>query len=129
VLLLLQLLPGCYWSRYADVMRTHLEVLDQYATKLADLAEVGRSVSAQDWGEFSYPLARARDFARIARRRYAEKLSLRRFEEALDRYGDLVRDPSVLARPDTRATIPARVEAVRSATASTREALEQEAAS
>lgn len=118
---------GCYWSRYPEVMATHLQLLEQYAAKLATLAEDHRPVAVQDWGEFLYPLDRARDFARIAAKRYPDRVSLARFDEALERYAELVVSPELLARPDALEIVEERRRKLSRAILATREALAAEA--
>jgi hypothetical protein len=114
---------GCYWSRYTDVMSLHLELLEQYAAKLAGLAQDHATVPVQSWGEFVYPLERARDFARIAAKRYPDRRSLVLFEQVLTRYGELTSSPEVLARADATQTIDAQVDRLEEAIAATRREL------
>lgn len=118
---------GCYWSRYAEVMSMHLDLLEQYAAKLAGLAEDHRTVAAQDWGEFVYPLERARDFARIAGKRYPDRASLARFQEVLSRYGEMVASPEVLSRGEPEATLHGDKQRLDEAIAATRRDLDREA--
>jgi hypothetical protein len=117
---------GCYWSRYPEVMAMHLELLEQYAAKLTALAEGRRTVPTQDWGEFVYPLERARDFARIAAKRFPERRSLARFREVLVRYDELVASPELLARGDAEAVVRTRAERLEAAIVATRRALAEE---
>jgi hypothetical protein len=119
---------GCFARRYPALMEKHLEVLSLYAGKLVALAEDDRTVPAQDWGEFTYPLERAREFARVARARYPERESLREFDAALAAYATLVEDPAVLSAPDSAATVAARAAAFTGAATATRAALAREAA-
>jgi hypothetical protein len=121
------LAASCYWSRYAEVMSTHLELLEQYAAKLAAIAEDHDTVAPKDWGEFVYPLDRGRDFARIAGKRYPERVSLARFEEALRRYAAMVTSPDVLSREDAEAVLRADERRLAEAIAATRHALAREA--
>ena len=116
---------GCFGRRYPGLMEKHLEVLGLYAAKLEALAYDERTVPAQDWGEFTYPLERAREFARVAQDRYPDRPSLRAFSAALDAYGALVADPAVLSSEQAGATVAARVTAFRTAAATARAALEQ----
>ena len=90
---------GCYWYRYADLMRTHLALLDAMAAKLcASNDGRGRArLSGPALAEYEYPLARARDFARVAQKRCPERGSLRAFGQVLSAYGRIVRD---VARAD-----------------------------
>jgi hypothetical protein len=108
-------------------MSTHLELLEQYAAKLAALAQDRRTVSAQDWGEFVYPLERGRDFARIATKRYPDRLSLARFEDVLARYGEMVASPGVLTRGDAERILRSDKQRLDEAIAATRRELEREA--
>jgi hypothetical protein len=119
---------GCFARRYPALMEKHLEVLSLYASKLSALAQDEHTVPAQDWGEFTYPLERAREFARVARARYPDRDSLREFEAALAAYAALVDDPAVLSSRDAVATITARAAAFAGAAAATRAALAREAA-
>lgn len=95
-LLLALLLPlelgSCYWLKYGKLMRTHVDLLLSMAKKMSDLLEDRRTVTPTLMDEFSYPLERARDFARIVRPRYAERRSLQAFALFLDSYTALVRE-------------------------------------
>lgn len=124
--LLLALGNGCFSRRYAPMMETHLEVLSAYATKLETLAQDQRTVPAQDWGEFTYPLTRARQFAQLAASYYPERGSLRAFQAAVDAYATLTADPDVLERPDAEQVVAAEVARFRAAVAKTRDALARE---
>src|SRR6266446_1671402 len=73
-LLLLLVLSGCYWLKYCRLMRTHIDLLLSMAKKMSDLLEDHQAITPPMMSEFSYPLERARDFARIAGQRYAERL-------------------------------------------------------
>jgi hypothetical protein len=117
---------GCFARRYPGLMEKHLEVLGLYADKLQALAQDERTVPAQDWGEFTYPLARAREFARIAQSRYPDRNSLKAFLAALDAYGALVADPAILSAPDSGHAVAARVAAFRTAAQAARAALQSE---
>lgn len=125
-LVLVVLLSGCFAWRYPSLMERHLEVLGSYATKLEALAQDERTVPPQDWGEFTYPLERASEFARLGAARYPERASLQGFQRALAAYGALVADPAVLARPDAAAAVAAHVAAFRAAAAQTRTDLARE---
>jgi hypothetical protein len=119
-------LSGCYWSRYPELMETHLVLLEQYAAKLDSLARTEDGVPLEGWAEFTYPLERARDFARIAARRYAGRASLQSFRVVLDRYAALVDEPAFLLRPGAVATIGTRRAELERAVAKTREDLARE---
>ena len=127
ILLLPVLLVGsCYWSRYDDLMETHLELLQMYAAKLVAVAASGRPLPPQDWAEFVYPLDRAEDFARIAARRYPDRDSLARFREVLERYGDMVADPAVLRREDASETLGRQQAALDGSIVRVRRSLDEE---
>jgi len=128
VLALASLLPGCFAWRYPGLMERHLEVLGSYATKLEALAQDERTVRAQDWGEFTYPLERAREFARLGAARYPERASMRAFQRALDAYGALAADPAILSNPDARSVVAAGVATFRAAADEARADLERERA-
>ena len=83
---------GCYWLRYGDLARTHVSLLLSMADKMSDLLESGRRVAPEAMAEFTYPLARARDFARIAAKRYRGRRSLRAFSRLLGSYEALVQE-------------------------------------
>lgn len=118
---------GCYWSRYPELMETHLVLLDEFAAKLDDVARSDRGVPVEAWPEFIYPLERARDFARIAAQRYPDHGSLKAFRVVLERYGALVDDPGLAGRPNAAAEIARRREALAEAIAETRSELDREA--
>jgi hypothetical protein len=120
------LATGCFSRRYPRLMQTHLEVLSLYAAKLAALADDHRTVPIQEWGEFTYPLERARDFARVATAHYPERASLHSFEQALAAYGALVADPAVLSAAGAGATVAARNAAFTAAVEQTRADLARE---
>lgn len=106
VFLLLSLtLGGCYWSRYAEVMEMHLQLVEEFSEKLQFFADRGEKVAPENWSEFVYPLERARDFSRIAAQRYEGRASLAAFDEALDRYAELVESPGILSGPEAAARV------------------------
>lgn len=117
---------GCFSHRYPGLLEKHLEVLGLFADKLLTLAQDDRTVAAQDWGEFTYPLQRAREFERVAAARYPERASLKAFQKALDAYGALVAEPAILSTPDAAATVGVKVAAFRAAATAAREALADE---
>ena len=125
-LLMALVATGCFARRYPGLMEKHLEVLGLYADKLQALAQDEHAVPAQDWGEFTYPLERAREFARVAEARYPDRASLKAFVAALDAYGALVADPAELSAPDAAASVGAKAAAFRSAAAAARAALDRE---
>jgi hypothetical protein len=117
---------GCFSRRYPRLMEAHLEVLTLYAGKLAALAEDEGTIPIQDWGEFTYPLDRARDFARVAATHYPDRASLSSFRRVLDVYGALVADPAILSEADARSTVTAKVASLAAAVARTRADLARE---
>lgn len=117
---------GCFARRYPGLMEKHLEVLSSYAAKLTALAQDEQKVAAQDWGEFTYPLERAREFDRVAAARYPERPSRLAFERALAAYADLVADPAILASPDAAGVVAAKARSFDAAAAAARAALERE---
>lgn len=117
---------GCFARRYPGLMAKHLEVLGLYAGKLQALAHDEHTVPAQDWGEFTYPLERAREFARVAESRYPDRGSLKAFLAALDAYASLVADPAILSGPEAPQVVAARVAAFRTAAEAAHAALEKE---
>ncbi|MGH7960208.1 MAG: hypothetical protein ACRERD_00085, partial [Candidatus Binatia bacterium] len=90
--LLLLALSGCYWLKYGKLMRTHIDLLLSMSKKMSELLEDRRTITPTMMNEFSYPLARARDFARIVGPRYAARRSLQAFNRFLDAYAELVRE-------------------------------------
>jgi len=73
-------------------MRTHIDLLLSMAKKMSDLLEDHQAMTPPMMSEFSYPLERARDFARIAGQRYAERQSLQAFSHFLDAYAELLKE-------------------------------------
>jgi len=120
-------LAGCYWSRYPELMETHLVLLDQFGAKLDSVVQTDGRVPMQDWAEFLYPLERARDFARIAAQRYPDRPSLREFRIVLERYAALVDDPTLMTRHDAARIVERRRAALMQAIAATRTELRREA--
>jgi hypothetical protein len=83
-------LVGCYWQRYPELTRTHVELLLQYARRLDDVLRDRGELRSRDLTELRYPYDRARDFARIVRSRMQDRSSFRSFERFLDRYRELL---------------------------------------
>ena len=76
---------GCYWSKYDKLARTHVDLLLAMAEKMDDvMRDTGTPPRAL--AEYRYPLERARDFARIAARRFEGRPSLRAFRDLCDAY-------------------------------------------
>lgn len=123
----LMVLGGCYWSRYPELMETHLVLLEEFSAKLEHVARSDAGVPIESLPEFVYPLERARDFARIAAQRYPDRASLREFRMALDRYAVLVDDPAELLQPGAAERIARGREALQLAIRATRIELEREA--
>lgn len=92
LVLLLLAVGGCYWLKYGKLMRTHVDLLLSMSQKMSDLLEDHRTISPTMMNEFSYPLDRARDFARIVGQRYAKRRSLQAFNQFLDVYAELVKE-------------------------------------
>ena len=88
-LMLLLCHPACLWRGYEDIMRVHLEVLSGMAAKVVAVAGTGRRPRPNDIIELTYPLQRARQFARQYED-YSERRSYRLFVACLDRYEYLV---------------------------------------
>jgi hypothetical protein len=66
---------GCYWLKYDRLARTHVDLLAAMAEKLGDVTrDHGRPPAGL--AEYRYPLERARDFTRIAARRFEGRASL-----------------------------------------------------
>jgi len=118
---------GCYWQRYPRLVETHLGLLSDFAEKLQGLAEDRVVVPAERWGEFTYPLDRARDFSRIVAGRWPGRASLAAFDRAVEAYAALVADPAVLARADAVAEISRGRDALEQRIAEARAALASEA--
>src|SRR5262249_38149936 len=80
------LASGCFWHSYPERMRTHTELLVEFARKGRDLVATGR-FRAESLAELTYPLERASAFAAEARRHAAAPPpSLAAFERLVDRY-------------------------------------------
>ena len=126
VLLAAAALLGCYWQRYPRLIETHLTLLQEYAAKLQGLADDHQTVPPEAWGEFTYPLERARDFSRIVTERFAGRKSLALFDRAVAQYADLVASPDILARPDAAALIRRGIAKLTELAAQTRAAVAEE---
>jgi hypothetical protein len=120
------LVTGCFSRRYPRLMQTHLEVLSLYVSKLAALAQDERTIPVEEWGEFTYPLERARDFARVAAAHYPDRASLQSFESVLAAYGALATDPAILSRANAAAMVATRQAAFTAAVERTRADLARE---
>lgn len=87
-LLALLCLAGCYYRKYDALVRTHVELVLAMADKRTDYADQG--APPPNSAEFTYPVERARDFARIVGDRFGEKASYRELLAFLDRYEKLL---------------------------------------
>ena len=85
-------LGGCYWIKYTKLMRTHVELLLAMTDKMGSFLEDDRAMTPRMMNEFLYPLERARDFARIVKRFYEGRISLKQFERLLAVYADLLEE-------------------------------------
>jgi hypothetical protein len=113
---------GCYYRRYDALVRTHVDLIVQMAEKRRDLA--AREFRVPSAAEFSYPLERGRDFARIVRSRFAGRQSFERFERFLALYADFL---AAASAPDVPASeLDRPLEAVRSAGSAVIAALDEE---
>lgn len=82
-------LGGCYWSKYDKLARTHVDLLLAMAQKIDDVVQHNGAPPAA-LAEYRYPLERARDFARIAARRFEGRPSLTALRELCDAYERLL---------------------------------------
>jgi hypothetical protein len=91
-------LGGCYWAKYDKLARTHVALLLAMAQKIEDVTRAA-GAPPPAMAEYRYPLERARDFARIAARRFEGRRSLAAFRDLCDAYERVlvaaaaVRDP------------------------------------
>ena len=100
---------GCYWSKYDELARTHVDLLLAMATKIDDIVRQDGAAPAA-LAEYRYPLERARDFARIAGRRFEGRASLVAFRglcDAYERYLTIAEGLRGAAGPDGDAAAPA----------------------
>jgi len=99
---------GCYWYRYGDLMRTHMEVLAGMARKLCSLP-AGDAAQRRGEVEYAYPLQRGLDFARVAAKRCPDRASLARFRQVMALYGEIVaRAPDAPGRACAKQAVLAR---------------------
>jgi hypothetical protein len=87
-------------------MQTHVTLILAMADKMTDLLERKESAPAVAMAEFIYPLTRARDFTRIAAKRYEARPSLKAFSHFLDTYSALVKEMDRLRLQTTKASPP-----------------------
>lgn len=78
--------PGCYWSKYDKLCRTHVQLLTEMARKL-DAVTREQDGPPASFAEYRYPLERARDFVRIVTPRFAGRRSLAAVSAHCDAYG------------------------------------------
>ena len=104
---------GCYWSKYDKLMRTHVVLLQAMADKIVEVTETDGA--PQSLAEYRYPLERARDFARIVGRRYAERESLKAFLAFCDAYERVLRLVEARSGPRGTSNDPALLAAARAA--------------
>jgi hypothetical protein len=82
---------GCYWLRYYDLMKTHVDLMARLAADAsAELAAAPDALQPADIERMRYPLQRARQFAAVVRQRYPDRVSLARFDALIDAYAELV---------------------------------------
>jgi len=82
---------GCYWLRYFDLARTHAELIQDLAeATLASLEATDRPLAPGEIERLRYPLARAREFTEIARKRYPDRESLAALDGLVARYADFI---------------------------------------
>jgi len=80
---------GCYWLRYADLARTHVELLERLALDARDAMAAGHRLSNSDIETMQYPLERADQFARISDRQ-DPPASLVAMRETIEAYRQMV---------------------------------------
>jgi hypothetical protein len=119
---------GCYWSKYDKLARTHVDLLLAMAAKMADVVR-DEGTPPPALAEYRYPLERARDFARIAARRFEGRPSLTAFRDFCDAYETLLtaadqRGAEVSTEP--AAAFDTALAALRARAASVRAALDAE---
>jgi hypothetical protein len=88
---------GCYWLRYHDLLRTHVDLMEQIAEDAGAGLAAGHGVlQPADIERLRYPLERARSFAAISARRFGGEgsapASLAEFESFIEAYAALVSD-------------------------------------
>ncbi|MGH7803257.1 MAG: hypothetical protein ACREQJ_02840, partial [Candidatus Binatia bacterium] len=79
---------ACYYRKYDPLVRTHVDLALAMAEKRVDFAD--RGLSPPNSAEFTYPLERAHDFARIVRDRFGERESYRELGRFLESYEKLL---------------------------------------
>ncbi|MFQ5477751.1 MAG: hypothetical protein ACE5E4_03955 [Candidatus Binatia bacterium] len=83
---------GCYWLRYPDIVRTHVELLERMALDGRDMVAAGMEgrLDSRELERFRYPLERAKGFQRLVGPRFAGKESLALFSDFLGEYEALL---------------------------------------
>jgi len=84
-------LDGCYWYRYRELLEIHCQLLSSMSEKLCG-PRAGAPLSGPALAEYEYPLARARDFARVAAKRCPGRRSLLAFGPVLRLYERMVQE-------------------------------------
>jgi len=107
------LASGCYWSKYDKLVRTHVALLEAMADKIVEVTETDGAPASL--AEYRYPLERARDFARIAGRRYAGRESLTGFLAFCDAYEHVLHLVAAPSGRDGTSNDPAILAAARAA--------------
>ena len=79
---------GCYYRKYDPLVRTHVELALAMAEKRINYADDG--APPPNSAEFTYPVERARDFARIVGGRFGERDSYRELLAFFDQYEKLL---------------------------------------
>jgi hypothetical protein len=123
-------ISGCYWLRYADLARTHAELIEDLSSAtLASLEASSRPLEPGEIERLRYPLARAREFAEIARKRYPERASLLALDALVARYAEFIAavERTRIEPPDL-ARLREGVSEIHARAADVRSALEREAA-
>jgi len=128
---------GCYWLRYHDLLRTHVDLIEQLSVDAGASLAAGHGVlQPADIERLRYPLERAREFATISARRFGGEgspdrpQSLVAFEELLGTYGDLVGDLDRLRVADVKESdqqaVEAAIERIHAEAAAVRRAIDAE---
>ena len=121
-------LSGCYWLRYADLTRTHTELIEDLSSAtLASLEASSRPLEPGEIERLRYPLARAKEFAEISRKRYAERASLLALDALIARYAEFIAAVErARIEPPNLAQVAAIVSDIHARAADVRAALERE---
>ncbi len=123
-------ISGCYWLRYADLARTHTELIEDLSSATyASLEASARPPAPGEIERLRYPLARAREFAEIARKRFPDRASLAALDVLVARYAEFIAavERARIESPDL-ARLGAMVSEIHARAAEVRGALEREEA-